>query len=53
MTTIAIFGGTGYAGSAIRDEAVKRGHRVISADGVGFATTKGAQGTDALTCGRG
>jgi uncharacterized protein len=30
MTTIAIFGGTGYAGSAIRDEAVKRGHRVIS-----------------------
>jgi uncharacterized protein len=30
MTTIAIFGGTGYAGSAIRDEALKRGHRVIS-----------------------
>src|ERR1700722_17512968 len=30
MTTIAIFGGTGYAGSGIRDEALKRGHRVIS-----------------------
>jgi len=30
MATIAIFGGTGYAGSAIRDEALKRGHRVIS-----------------------
>ena len=30
MTTIAVFGGTGYAGSAIRDEALKRGHRVIS-----------------------
>ena len=30
MTTIAIFGGTGYAGSAIRDEAHRRGHRVIS-----------------------
>jgi hypothetical protein len=30
MTTIAIFGGTGYAGSAISKEALKRGHRVIS-----------------------
>ena len=30
MTTIASFGGTGYAGSAIRDEALKRGHRVMS-----------------------
>jgi len=30
MTTIAIFGGTGYAGSAIREEALKRGHRVIA-----------------------
>ena len=30
MTTIAIFGGTGYAGSAIRDEALSRGHRVIA-----------------------
>jgi putative NADH-flavin reductase len=30
MATIAIFGGTGYAGSAIRDEAVRRGHTVIS-----------------------
>jgi uncharacterized protein len=29
MTTIAIFGGTGYAGSAIRDESLSRGHRVI------------------------
>ena len=30
MSTIAIFGGTGYAGSAIKDEALRRGHRVIS-----------------------
>lgn len=30
MTTVAIFGGTGYAGGAIRDEALKRGHTVIS-----------------------
>jgi uncharacterized protein len=30
MATIAIFGGTGYVGSAIRDEALKRGHRVIA-----------------------
>jgi hypothetical protein len=30
MTTIAIFGGTGYAGSAIREEALNRGHRVIA-----------------------
>src|ERR1039457_2329651 len=30
MATIAIFGGTGYAGSAIRDEALRRGHTVIS-----------------------
>ena len=30
MSTIAIFGGTGYAGSAIRDEALRRGHRVVS-----------------------
>ncbi|MBO0804860.1 MAG: NAD(P)H-binding protein [Nocardiopsaceae bacterium] len=30
MTTVAIFGGTGYAGGAIRDEALKRGLSVIS-----------------------
>jgi putative NADH-flavin reductase len=30
MTTVAIFGGTGYAGSAIRDEGRRRGHQVIS-----------------------
>jgi putative NADH-flavin reductase len=30
MATIAIFGGTGYAGSAIREEALKRGHSVIA-----------------------
>jgi putative NADH-flavin reductase len=30
MTTIAIFGGTGYAGGRIRDEALARGHVVIS-----------------------
>ncbi|HEV3382890.1 MAG TPA: NAD(P)H-binding protein [Trebonia sp.] len=29
MTTVAIFGGTGYAGGAIRDEALSRGHTVI------------------------
>jgi hypothetical protein len=29
MATIAIFGGTGFAGGAIRDEALKRGHSVI------------------------
>ena len=39
MATIAIFGGTGYAGSAIRDEALRRGHRVIS------VTRSGAGGT--------
>ena len=26
MATIAIFGATGYAGGAIRDEALRRGH---------------------------
>jgi putative NADH-flavin reductase len=30
MATIAIFGGTGYAGGAIRDEALRRGHTVIA-----------------------
>ena len=30
MATIAIFGGTGYAGGAIRDEALRRGHIVIT-----------------------
>lgn len=30
MATIAIFGGFGYAGGAIRDEALKRGHSVIA-----------------------
>lgn len=30
MTTIAVIGGTGYAGSSIVREAVARGHRVIS-----------------------
>jgi putative NADH-flavin reductase len=30
VATIAIFGGTGYAGGAIRDEALRRGHTVIS-----------------------
>jgi putative NADH-flavin reductase len=30
MAAIAIFGGTGYAGGAIRDEALRRGHTVIS-----------------------
>jgi uncharacterized protein len=29
MATIAIFGGTGFAGGAIADEALKRGHSVI------------------------
>ena len=49
MTTIAIFGGTGYAGSAIRDEALKRGHRVIAisrnapADPAGAAAVPGLE----------
>ncbi len=30
MTTVVIFGGTGYAGSAIRDEALRRGFSVTS-----------------------
>jgi uncharacterized protein len=30
MATIAIIGGFGYAGGAIRDEALKRGHSVIA-----------------------
>ena len=30
MATIAIIGGTGYAGGAIRDEALERGHSVIA-----------------------
>jgi putative NADH-flavin reductase len=30
MTTVAIFGGGGFAGGAIRDELVRRGHSVIS-----------------------
>lgn len=30
MTTIAIFGATGYSGSSIADEALLRGHRVIA-----------------------
>lgn len=30
MSTIAIVGGTGYAGSAIAKEAIRRGHEVIS-----------------------
>ena len=30
MATIAIFGGTGFAGGAIREEALRRGHTVIS-----------------------
>jgi len=30
MTTVAIFGGTGYAGGAIADEAINRGLSVIS-----------------------
>lgn len=30
MSTIVIFGGTGYAGGAIAREAISRGHRVVS-----------------------
>jgi nucleoside-diphosphate-sugar epimerase len=30
MTNVTIFGGTGYAGSHIAREAVKRGHAVVS-----------------------
>ena len=39
MTTIAIFGATGYSGRNIADEAVSRGHRVIAV----------ARNTDPLT----
>ena len=50
MATIAIFGGTGYAGSAIRDEALKRGHRVISItrSGAPDGASDGAQETPNL-----
>lgn len=43
MTTVAVFGGTGYAGGAIRDEALKRGLSVISVSrhGGGDATAPG------------
>ena len=47
MATIAIFGGTGYVGSAIRDEALKRGHRVISITRGG--APEAAQGADSAT----
>jgi uncharacterized protein len=30
MTTIAIFGATGYSGGNIAEEALSRGHRVIA-----------------------
>src|SRR5215472_1574045 len=53
MTTIAIFGGTGYAGGAIAGEAVRRGHAVISvtrsgapAEAPGEDTRSGAPGVD-------
>src|SRR6202012_4961637 len=44
------FGGTGYAGSAIRDEALRRGHRVISITRSGAAngTSDGANDTPNL-----
>ncbi len=45
MTTIAIIGGTGYAGGAIRDEALKRGHFVIAVSRSGPATGSAPQGT--------
>jgi putative NADH-flavin reductase len=41
MTTVAIFGGSGFAGSAIRDELVRRGHAVIS-------VTRSASAADAV-----
>ena len=37
MATIAIFGGTGFAGGAIRDEALRRGHSVIAVSRSGGA----------------
>ncbi|MEN0104296.1 MAG: NAD(P)H-binding protein, partial [Curtobacterium sp.] len=30
MSTIVVFGGTGYAGSAITREALSRGHQVVA-----------------------
>jgi putative NADH-flavin reductase len=45
MTTIAIFGGTGYAGGAIAGEAVRRGHRVISVTRSGTPAGGPGEGT--------
>ena len=48
MTTVAIFGGTGYAGGAIAAEAVKRGLSVIS-----LSRSPGSAGTPGLDVRRG
>jgi len=45
MTTIAIFGGTGYAGGAIAGEAVRREHRVISVTRSGAPAGRPGEGT--------
>jgi putative NADH-flavin reductase len=47
MTTIAIFGGTGYAGGAIAGEAVRRGHQVISVTRSGAPAGGPGEGTQA------
>ena len=47
MTTIAIIGGTGYAGGAIRDEALKRGHSVIAVSRSAPAPGEAGQGAGA------
>ena len=51
MTTIAILGGTGYAGGAIADEAVRRGHTVISVTRSGAPAVDPGGGTRAETPG--
>lgn len=54
MSTITVFGGTGYAGRHIVDEAARRGHQVIAvsrsagdADGGAEITWTSADVTDA------
>lgn len=44
MASIVIFGGTGYAGSAIAAEAVRRGHSVTAVSRTGGAPSEGVAG---------
>jgi putative NADH-flavin reductase len=49
MANIVIFGGTGYAGSAIATEAVKRGHTVIAVSRSGTAVAGASAETGDIT----